>query len=99
MNRISLKATLLERDAMRYTPAGIPIVNATLFHSGAQVEAGIERRVELEVPCMAAGDLAQQLAQLPMDQSFLFEGFLARKSRQGKTLVLHIMNIACAAGI
>ncbi|WP_338849744.1 primosomal replication protein N [Massilia sp. W12] len=94
MNRFSLQAAIIEREAMRYTPAGIPIVNATLFHSGAQIEAGIERRVEIEVTCQAVGALAQRLADLSMERSYLFHGFMAKKHRQGKSLVMHIMDIA-----
>ncbi len=94
MNRFSLQAAIIGREAMRYTPAGIPIVNATLFYSGAQIEAGVERLVEVEVACMAAGELAQRLADLPLEKSFQFEGFMARKSRQSKSLVMHIMDIA-----
>jgi primosomal replication protein N len=35
---------------MRYTPAGMPIVNAVLQHRSQQMEAGIARLTEFEVP-------------------------------------------------
>jgi primosomal replication protein N len=35
---------------LRYTPAGMPIVNAVLQHRSQQMEAGIARLTEFEVP-------------------------------------------------
>jgi len=40
-------ATLAERDVLRYTPAGIPMVSAILTHTSEQLEAGISRQVGL----------------------------------------------------
>ncbi|MDF7003144.1 hypothetical protein NMT73_25150, partial [Escherichia coli] len=39
INRLQLVATLVEREVMRYTPAGVPIVNCLLAYSGQAVEA------------------------------------------------------------
>ncbi|MDB5917381.1 MAG: priB, partial [Massilia sp.] len=38
---------------MRYTPAGVPIVSATLTHSSQQVEAGVPRMTEFEITAFA----------------------------------------------
>ena len=56
MNQFQFVATISERDVLRYTPAGVPIVSATLSHSSQQVEAGVERLVEFEMAALAAGD-------------------------------------------
>ena len=40
MNQLELEASIAERDVLRYTPAGVPIVSAILMHSGQQDEAG-----------------------------------------------------------
>lgn len=77
---------------MRYTPAGIPIVHAVLAHASEQTEAGVARQVGFEVQALAAGQIADQLAQAQMGKQFRFGGFIARKNRNSKTLVFHLTN-------
>ena len=90
MNRYQCIATLVEREALRYTPAGIAIVTARLQHSSQQIEAGVARTVEFDMPALAAGDISTRLLALALGQSCRFTGFLARRSRNSRTLVLHI---------
>ncbi|MFN7607914.1 MAG: primosomal replication protein N, partial [Ralstonia sp.] len=45
INRLQLVATLVEREVMRYTPAGVPIVNCLLAYSGQAVEAQTVRQI------------------------------------------------------
>ena len=85
-------ATLAERDIMRYSPAGIPIIAARLVHASEQVEAGISRRVEFELAALAAGQIAQQLEQAKLGAMFRFRGFMARKNRNSKSLVFHLID-------
>ena len=75
---------------MRYSPAGIPIVSAKLIHESEQVEAGISRRVEFEMAALAAGHIAQQLAQETLGSELRFTGFLARKNRNSRSLIFHL---------
>ena len=75
---------------MRYSPAGIPIVSAKLIHESEQVEAGISRRVEFEMAALAAGQIAQQLAQEKLGSEFRFTGLLARKNRNSRSLIFHL---------
>ncbi|MGH8807401.1 MAG: primosomal replication protein N [Noviherbaspirillum sp.] len=90
MNELHLIALIGERDVLRYTPAGIPIVAAKLLHSSEQVEAGIPRLVEFEVAAVAAGEISGRFNQAQLGAAFKFTGFLARKSRNSKSLVFHI---------
>jgi primosomal replication protein N len=80
----------VERDILRYTPAGIPIVTAKLLHSSKQVEAGIERLVEFEIPALASGEIAGRFNQAELGVTHHFTGFMARKSRNSKSLVFHV---------
>ena len=77
---------------LRYTPAGIPIVSATLRHSSQQLEAGIERLVEFEIAALAAGEISGRFNQAELGGIFQFTGFLARKNRNSKSLVFHIVD-------
>ena len=54
-------ALIAERDALRYTPAGMPIVNAVLQHRSQQMEAGIARLSEFEIAAVAAGGAGARL--------------------------------------
>jgi primosomal replication protein N len=85
-------ALIAERDEIRYTPAGLPIVNASLQHSSQQTEAGIARLTEFEIPAVAAGELSKRFSQAPLGGLYEFTGFLAKKNRNSRTLVFHIID-------
>jgi len=89
-NQLRLVAVIAERDVLRYTPAGIPIVSAKLQHGSEQVEAGVPRLVEFEMAALAAGEISGRFNQAELGGMFQFTGFLARKSRNSKSLVFHI---------
>lgn len=93
-NCFQLVAGIIERDAVRFTPAGIPVVTALLQHRSQQTEAETKRLVELEIPAMAIGKIAGELDKLETGQIQCFTGFLAKKSRNSKSLVFHITDIA-----
>jgi primosomal replication protein N len=90
VNQFQCVASIAEREILRYTPAGIPIVSATLRHSSQQVEAGISRLVEMEIAALAAGEISGRFNQAELGGMFKFTGFLARKNRNSKSMVFHI---------
>jgi primosomal replication protein N len=90
VNQLQIIASIAERDVTRYTPAGIPVVSAKLHHSSQQMEAGIPRLIELEIPAIAAGEISGRLNQVELGTLFQFSGFLARRNRNSRTLVFHI---------
>lgn len=83
-------ARITEREVLRYTPAGIPIVAARLSHVSDQIEAGVPRQVELEISAIAAGEISGRFNQAELGALFRFNGFLARKNRNSKNLVFHV---------
>ena len=89
-NTFQCIAILAERDAKRYTPAGIPMVSARLLHNSEQVEASVVRRVEFDMAAIAAGQIAEMLERAELGQMFRFCGFIARKNRNSKALVFHL---------
>jgi primosomal replication protein N len=97
VNQLEVTATILERDVLRYTPAGVPIVSATLMHSSQQVEAGVTRQVEFEIAAFAAGEISGRFARAELGAAHQFTGFLARKNRNSKALVFHIIDFSAAA--
>jgi primosomal replication protein N len=97
VNQLQVTATILERDVLRYTPAGVPVVSATLMHSSQQVEAGVTRQVEFEITAFAAGKISGRFARAELGAAHQFTGFLARKNRNSKALVFHIIDFSAAA--
>jgi primosomal replication protein N len=97
VNQLQFVATISERDVLRYTPAGVPIVSATLSHSSQQVEAGVTRQVEFEITALAAGEISGRFARAELGAAHQFTGFMARKNRNSKALVFHIIDFSAAA--
>jgi len=90
VNQLALTATALELKPLRYTPAGIPVLEMQLGHESDVLEAGMARRVNLEVAAVALGDVALLLADTPLGATLEIRGFLA-PSRKGATrLVVHV---------
>jgi len=82
---------LFERQPLRHTPAGLPVVEATIMHQSEQIEAGQSRRVECEVQVIALGHPAEALSRIGTGEKLAIRGFLAAKSlRRRHDLVLHI---------
>jgi primosomal replication protein N len=96
VNRFQLIATIAERDVLRFTPAGVPIVGAILMHDSQQVEAGVARQVAFEIPALGAGEISGRLESAELGAAYRFEGFLARKNRNSKALVFHIIDFSAA---
>ncbi len=94
-----LSGKLIELDALRYTPAGIPVVNFRLSHASEQVEAGTKRAVQCEVAGMAFEREARLIAAAKPGMQVTVTGFLAEKSRDSKQLVLHATNIEFVEGV
>jgi primosomal replication protein N len=93
MNQFQLVAQVVEREMLRYTPAGIPIVSGKLAHSSQQLEAKVHRLVEFEISALAVGEISGRFSQLELSQLYLFTGFMARKNRNSKSLIFHLTNI------
>ena len=93
-NRLTLDATLVARDELRYTPAGIPAIDCTLQHASTQQEAGGERRVECELHAVAFEAEALALSRMSVGSELRCVGFIARRYRTGVTVAMHITQLA-----
>jgi primosomal replication protein N len=92
MNRLVLSATLVERSALRYTPAGLPALDLSLKHESEVSEDGQPRKVSMEMRAVAIGAVTQPLLALELGAAGLYAGFLAG-SRNGRGLRLHITSV------
>jgi primosomal replication protein N len=89
-NTVVLSGTLVGREALRHTPAGMPALNFRIGHASEQLEAGRSRSVSLEIDAVALGEVAEKLSRVPMEGEYSFEGFLALRSKQSRLPVLHL---------
>ena len=89
-NRVVIGGTLVSSQALRYTPAGVPIVTASLRHESEQSEAGQARRVECPLELVVIGEDAQRFAAIAPGSELKLAGFLAARHRNSPVLVLHV---------
>lgn len=92
MNRVLLSAQILERKALRYTPAGLPALDLVLQHESQVVEAQLSRKVQLEVRAVAIGPIAEQLNRQAIGEPIAVAGFLGA-TRTGRGVLLHITEL------
>ena len=92
MNRLVLAATLIERGAVRYTPAGLPALDMVLKHESEVSEDGLPRKVSLEIKAVAIGAITRPAGAMVLGATASFAGFLGA-TRNGRGLVFHITAI------
>lgn len=90
MNQLQIIATVLECQPLRYTPAGLPVLEMVLEHSSQVIEAGRPRQIQMTLPAMAMGDLARMLADTPLGRALRIQGFLAPTRKGSGRLRLHM---------
>jgi primosomal replication protein N len=92
MNRLVLAAMLVERAALRYTPAGLPALDLGLKHESLVSEDSQPRKVSMEMRAVAIGAITQQLLPLELGTAAVFAGFLT-SARNGRGLSFHVTSI------
>jgi len=92
-NELTLTGSIVERDALLHTPAGIALVNFRVVLESEQSEAGATRQVRAEVVCLAVVEESRIVVAAPLGAAIRVSGFLAAKGRTGRQLVLHVKRI------
>ena len=82
----------MQRGAVRYTPAGLPALDLSLKHESEVSEAGLPRKVSMEMRAVAIGEITRQLAQLSIGTQIDCTGFLSAH-RNGRGVMFHITQI------
>jgi primosomal replication protein N len=89
MNRLVLSATLAERSAMRYTPAGLAALDLVLRHESEVSEDGTPRKVSMDIKAVALGSITRQVGAMALGTPASFAGFLA-SGRNGRGVIFHV---------
>lgn len=92
MNRLVLTAHLVERGAVRYTPAGLPALDLSLKHESEVTEDGKIRKVSMEIRARAIGEITQRVSTIEMGSKHGFAGFLGSQ-RSGRGVLFHVTEL------
>ena len=93
-----LTAQVIEKSALRHTPAGLPALDVSLKHASAEVQQlGATRNLDFEIRARAVGPLAEPLLAAELGVEHAFEGFLGA-ARNGRGIVFNIQSIELKRG-
>jgi len=98
VNQVALSGIVLEAKPLRYTPAGLPVLELVLQHTSEVMQAGHARHIEMAVNATAMGDTALLLADITLGSPLHITGFLAPSRKGSSRLVLHIQQVNRASG-
>lgn len=98
LNQVALTGLARVTEALRYTPAGVPVLELTLEHGSRQSAGGFERDVRCVAPALLVGPSASELANWLDGQVITAHGFLAARSLRNPKLVLHIQHVEFEKG-
>ena len=90
MNQLRIRAKAVAKSALRYTPAGLAVLEASFEYEGSVTEAAAERMLTFEFSAIALGAVAQALDREPLGRPMLLEGFIAPRSRRTARLLVHV---------
>ena len=84
--------------ALRYTPAGVPVVEFRLKHESERMEAGAKRKVSAEIDAIAFEAQARLVAGSALGRRLRADGFLCAVSKRSQKTVLHVTSIEFSEG-
>ena len=90
MNQLRIRAKAVAKSALRYTPSGVAVLEASFRHEGNVTEAAMERTLAFEFSAIALGAVALALDREPLGKPMMLEGFIAPRSRRTTRLLVHV---------
>ena len=97
-NRLALTATVDREDALRYTPAGLPVLEMWLKHQSRQTAQGFDRDVACEIQAVLIGEEARKFSGKLAGNTVNLTGFLSQRSLRNPRLVLNIEYVEFVKG-
>lgn len=93
VNRLEVHGLISEMSALRYTPAGVPVLEFVLSHESEVTEANQPRRIAFSLNVVAIGDLAQMAVTMSLGCKVRLQGFLAPVRKDSQKYRLHAQHI------
>lgn len=91
-NAFSLTALLVKTGELRYTPAGVPVLDVVLKHESEQIENGRLHKINFELVAKIVGAEAQ-IWQHRENIWVEAQGYLAQRSQRIRIPIMHIQQI------
>lgn len=92
-NQTIVCGKVIKLGELRYTPAGVAVIEFVISHISHQIEAGLSRRIMCDVSAIALAQTAIAVAKIEINSMVRLTGFLAKKNRMSQQLVLHIDSV------
>ena len=92
-NQTVICGEIIRLGVLRYTPAGVPVIDFVVKHQSRQMEANIARKINCELPTVALGETAKIISEMRLASNVKITGFLNRKNQTNQQLVLHVDSI------
>lgn len=92
-NRYEVQGVISELSPLRYTPAGVPVLEFLLSHESEVTEANQPRRIAFMLTVVAMGDLAQMTGTMSLGCKVRLQGFLAPVRKDSQKYRLHAQHI------
>ena len=93
MNRLDVQGQVTELSPVRYTPAGIPVLEFLISHESEVTEAGQPRQLAFVLPVLAMGDLVQMAGTISLGTTVRIQGFIAPVRKDSPKFRLHAQRI------
>lgn len=93
VNRFDVQGLVSELSPLRFTPAGVPVLEFLLSHESEVIEAGQPRRIAMSLTVVAMGDLAQMAGTMSLGCKVRLQGFLAPVRKDSQKYRLHAQHI------
>ena len=92
-NQTIICGEIIKLAELRYTPAGVAIVEFNIRHQSNQLNAGIPRQVTCDISAIAFDQIAMMIIKFEIGHRVKLTGFLTKKSKMSQQLVLHVNNV------
>ena len=92
-NQTIICGEIIKLAELRYTPAGVAIVEFNIRHQSNQLNVGISRRITCDISAIAFDQMAMTIIKFKIGHQVKLTGFLTRKSRMSQQLILHVNKV------
>ena len=93
LNQARLTGTVVQLSVLRYTPAGVAVMNIELDHHSQVLQASSERAIMFTIDATALGEVALKVAELDLGKQYTFDGFWAPAHHRTKRMGFHILQV------
>lgn len=93
VNRLDIQGRVTEISPLRYTPAGVAVLEIQIEHESEVIEAGQPRRLMFSVPVILMGDLARMHAGITLGTGLQLRGFMAPARKDSPRFRLHAQQV------